>query len=74
MELTKKLLEEHLVPIPEWYQAPQSALETVSDLEDYGGTISVGHHPWIGWYVLHSQDDNKSVRVAWKERDYEGRM
>ena len=69
-KLTKILLEENLVPLAEWYRAPQAALETVASLEEeYGGNIGVGHHPWIGWYVLHSQDEEqKSIALVWKER------
>lgn len=72
-KLTKQMLEDSLLPLAEWYRAPQQALQTVEDLEtEYGGNIGIGHHQWIGWYVLHNQDGSDGgLALAWKERNDE---
>jgi hypothetical protein len=64
--ISLKELEEHLVLIGEWRNAPSSALRLVNDLEcEYGGDIAIGQHPKIGWFVLHNQGIGPGL--VWQE-------
>ncbi len=61
-------LTSHLLKVGEWNKAPALALAVVKSLEgEYGGSLSIGRHPGLGFFVLH--DQNGKIDLVWKEKE-----
>ena len=59
-----------LCKVGDWIKAPPQAIGVVNQLEEeYGGNISIGNHPEIGWFVL--LDQGYGIDLVWSEYDLE---
>ncbi len=59
-------LRKFLIIIGEWHKASPQSLKIAKHLEEeYGGNISIGRHPEIGFFVLH--DQYGKIDLVWSE-------